>query len=470
MSKLCDVKNMYGQDLGISVTNATVSLLKTQDKLPKNMLMISSPEDENGNDLGMPSIFGTDYNGNFIQLTYAIQTMNGLYPNSYGYLQLNIDDKTIKEKNQKLAVDTNNLTYCSFNNLGVAKVSKAVSSRTNSSYPIDTFITADKNGVLYLSDSFLDYMYKYIGNKIYENLYPLIIDNLKGWLINKSMVKYFPIDRINILSIDEDNGILVTQKYTLQYDSLSDISEEVNVDISNNDYPIKEIIFTNNTTTVTDNAYSTKEIKMYRHSIDFTVVFYPNYNLQNKIFLDNQYIIKFQPQSFEGNKSLMFYFDQNNAFDKYSNENFSPFKISSTTINLNELRYNKNFNFLFDNQYRLFENVDYNLEILYITSDNENNTDGAITLINQNINDLIDDNYNSVKVSLINTNQENDIYKQWKNNLIYVDEAKNVISKLSDISSIYKYILKYTINGERTYTYENIFKVNYNLNFIKHIL
>ena len=114
MSKLCDVKNMYGQDLGISVTNATVSLLKTQDKLPKNMLMISSPEDENGNDLGMPSIFGTDYNGNFIQLTYAIQTMNGLYPNSYGYLQLNIDDKTIKEKNQKLAVDTNNLTYCSF--------------------------------------------------------------------------------------------------------------------------------------------------------------------------------------------------------------------------------------------------------------------------------------------------------------------------------------------------------------------
>lgn len=458
MSKLCDVKNMYGQDLGITVTNAPVSVLKEQDKLPKNMLIISSPGDDKKNDLGYPSIFGTDYNGNYIQLTYAIQTMNGLYPNDNGYLQLNIDNKTIKEKDQELSVDTNNLTYCSFNNLGVAKVSKAVSSRTNSAYPIDTFITADKNGVLYLSDSFLDYMYKYIANKIYENVYPLIVNNLKGWIINRSMVKYYPTDRISILGIDEANGIVITQQYTLQYDSLSDTSEEVSIDINNNDYPIKEVIFTNNLTTVSDNIYSTKEIKMYRHSIDFTVVFYPNYNLQNKIFLDNQYIIKFQPQSFEGNQSLMFYFDQNNAFDKYSNEIFEPFKISSTTINLNELRYNKDFEFMFVNEYRFFEDVNYNLELLYITSDNENNTDDAITLIDQNINTLVDDNYNSIKVKLTNGGE---LYNLWKNKLITVNDTTGVISKLSDISSLYKYILKYTINGERTYTYENIFKVNY---------
>lgn len=464
MSKLCDVKNMYGQDLGISVTNATVSVLKQYDKLPKNMVLISSPQDSEGNDLGMPSLFATDYNGNYLQLTYAIQTKNGLYPNSEGYLQLNVDGKSIKEQNKQLVVDTNNLTYCSFNNLGVAKVSKSTSSRTNSSFPIDTFINADKNGVLYLSDSFLEHIYNYVGNKIYENLYPLIMDNIKGWLINQASIKYYPTDKINILGIDEGNGVVITQQYKLQYNSLSDVSEEVNIDINNNDYPIKEVIFVNNTTTVTeDDVQSTKEIKMYRHSIDFTVVFYPNYNLQNNLFLDNQYMIKFQPSSLEGNQSLLFYFNQNNAFEKYTNEIFSPFEISSAPINLNQLKNNRTFEFSFRNKYKYFEDVDYHLEVLYITSDNVNNTDDAIELINENINSKIEENPDIIRVELSKTNQEDDNYDNWKDKLITVDTNTGFITKLSNISSLYKYILKYTINGERTYTYENTFKVNYQL-------
>ena len=462
MSKLCDVKNMYGQDLGISVTNATVSKLKEYDKLPKNMLLISSPNDKEGNDIGMPSLFATDYNGNYLQLTYAIQTKNGLYPNSQGYLQLNIDGKSIKEENKQLVVDTNNLTYCSFNNLGVAKVSKATSNRTNSAFPIDTFINVDKNGVLYLSDSFLEHIYNYVGNKIYENLYPLIMDNIKGWLINQTSIKYYPTDKINILGIDESSGVVITQQYTLQYNSLSDVAEEVNIDINNNDYPIKEVIFVNNTTTVTEDVQSTDEIKMYRHSIDFTVVFYPNYNLQNNLFLDNQYMIKFQPASLEGNQSLLFYFNQNNAFDKYSNEIFNPFEISAAPINLNQLKYNRKFEFSFINKYKYFEDADYHLEVLYISSDNVNNTDDAITLIDTDINQKIIDNPNIIRVDLEKTNQENDNYTSWRSKLIEVDN-NGVISKLSDISSLYKYILKYTINGERTYTYENTFRVNYQL-------
>ena len=458
MSKLCDVKNMYGQDFGITVTNATVSKLKDQEKLPKNMLIISSPNDEEGNDIGMPSLFATDYNGNQLQLSYATYTTNGLYPNKDGYLQMHIDGKTIIEKDKALAVDTNNLQKCSFNNVGVAKVSPSVSSRTNSTYPIDTFINVDKNGVLFLSDSFLEYMYKYIGNKIYENLYPLIITNIKGWLIDKLNVKYYPVDNISILGIDEANGVLITQQYTLQYDSLNGIGEEVNIDINNNDYPIKEIIFNNNTTTVSENAHSTKEIKMYRHSITFNIVFYPNYNLENSVFLDNLYTIKFRPQSFEGSQSLMFYFNQNNAFDKYSNEIFEPFKIASTTINLNQLRNDKPFDFMFNNQYRYFDGVEYNLQLLYITSNQKDNSEEAIQLINENINTLIDENYNNIQIRLSN---DNATYNDWKGKLIKVNNSTNVITKLSDISSLYKYILTYTIDGKRSYKYENLFNVNY---------
>ena len=465
MSKLNDVINMYGQDFGITLMNAkTVSDITSAESkklLPKNMILINVPEGENGNDSSMASIFATDYNGNCLQLTYAIKQTNGIYAND-GSLQLYIDGKSIKENtNKELSVDTNYLSYCSFNNLGVAKVAEAISNRTNSSYPIDTFINVDKNGVLYLSDSFLNHIYEYVGNKIRENIYPLIIDSIKGWLVDKTTTNYYPTDKISVLAIDPSYGFVITQKYTLQYNSLNSVSESVDIDINNNDYPIKEIILIDNTTRVTEASQSTKEIKLYKHSLDFTIVFYPNYNLQNKVFLDNQYIIKFQPQSLEGNRDLMFYFNQNNVFDKNSNELFKPFKIESTTINLNQLRYDKTFDFNFSNSYRYFDDIDYIVEIMYVPSNNINNTDDSILLVNKNINELIESNYSNIRVSLEKTMEENDIYENWKNSLISVDDKTGIISKLSGISSLYKYVLRYTINGERAYTYEDTFTVNY---------
>lgn len=463
MSKLGDVRSMYGQDLGIGVTNAPSNVLKQYSKLTKNMLLISSPVDDEGNDIGLPSLFATDYNGNQMQLTYAIHTINGLYPNSEGNLQLFIDGKSIKEKDKQLYVDTNNLTYCSFNNLGVAKVSKAVSSRTNSAYPIDTFINVDRNGVLYLSDTFLSHIYEYIATKIYDNLYLLIMDNIKAWLVDQDSIKYYPTDKISIIPIDPNYGITITKNYTLQYNSLNNISEEVVVDINNNDYPIKEVIFTNNTTTVTEDSTSTKEIKVYRHTINFTIVFYPNYNLQNNIFLDNQYQIRFRPQSLEDNQMIMFYFNQNNAFDNDSNVVFKPFNITTSRISLNQLRNGRDIEFIFENKYKYFEDVDYNLEILYIKSGNENNIDDAVSLLNLNINNNIETNSDTVEVTLSKQQEdlESDVYSLWKNCLISVDENTNVITKLSDASNLYKYILTYTINGERSYTYEDTFIIKY---------
>jgi len=470
MSKLCDVRSMYGQDFGVIVTNAPSNVIQTMEgQLPKNMVLISSHNTEENNDDQMPAIFATDYNGNPLRLTYAIHTINGLYPNNNGELELHIDGKSIQENNDnKLYVDTNNLTYCSFNNLGVSKVAKSLISRANSSYPIDTFINVDKNGVLYVSDSFLEYMYKYVAEKIYKNLYVIIMDNVKGWLSDVYGL-YYPSDRMQILPISPDN-IIITKAYTLYYKSLSGVPEEVNIDINNNDYPIKEVVMMSNSTSVEVDSQSTTEITLYRHSIDFTITFYPNYNLQNGRFLKNQYYIKVQPQTFEDNQFLLFYFDQNNVCDEDSNVN-APFTIETETINLNSLYYNQDIEFSFNNKkYKYFEDVQYTLEIYYVKSNSETNTDDAIKIVSKNINEDIKKYSNYLVIPLSYEDGKNDIYEQLKNYLYTVETISKEendtdfnITKLSDSSNIYKYILRYDINGERTYTYEKIFNIKYEL-------
>lgn len=464
MSKLGDVKSMYGQDFGITVTNAPSNIIQSIDekgfKLPKNMILISSHTvDENDDE--MPAIFATDYNGNPLRLTYAIHTINGLYPNEKGELELHIDKKSIKENEDKnLYIDTNNLTYCSFNNLGVTKVSKSLTSRSNSKYPIDTFINVDKNGVLYLGDNFLDYMYEYIKDKIYKNLYPIIMDNIKGWLIDEMSINYYPTDRIIVLPISE-NGIIIKRQFRLQYKSLSGVPEEINIDINNNDYPIKEVVLLSNSTNVVEDSLSTPEIPLYRHTMDFTITFYPNYNLQNNIFLDNQYYIKIQPQTFNDQQYLMFMFNQNNVFDQNTNNFERPFDILSQDINLNTLQQNQDILFNFKNKYKYFDDANYTLEIYYIKSNNENNTDDAIKIISENVNENISNQLLTIHFS--NNGGENNLYQQLKDYLFTVETQKTdvIITKLSDSSNLYKYVLKYEINGERTYLYENIFKVNY---------
>lgn len=465
MSKLGDVKSMYGQDFGITVTNAPSNIIQSIDekgfKLPKNMILISSHTvDENDDE--MPAIFATDYNGNPLRLTYAIHTVNGLYPNDKGELELHIDKKSIKENEDKnLYIDTNNLTYCSFNNLGVTKVSKSLTSRSNSKYPIDTFINVDKNGVLYLGDNFLDYMYEYIKDKIYKNLYPIIMDNIKGWLIDEMTINYYPSDRIIVLPISE-NGIIIKRQFRLQYKSLSGVPEEINIDINNNDYPIKEVVLLSNSTNVVEDPLSTPEIPLYRHTMDFTITFYPNYNLQNNIFLDNQYYIKIQPQTFNDQQYLMFTFNQNNVFDQNTNNFERPFDIISQDINLNTLQQNQDILFNFKNKYKYFDDANYTLEIYYIKSNNENNADDAIKIISKNVNEDIS-NQQMLTIHFSNDGGENNLYQQLKDYLFTVEIQKNdvIITKLSDSSNLYKYVLKYEINGERTYLYENTFKVNY---------
>ena len=128
-SKIYDVEKMYGQDFSIVTTNAPSNIIKQAKKLLPNILLISSPENSEGNaDNNLPAMFITDYNAQPLQLTYALHMANGLnYSEQYGYAFINIDHSTITTENidgsGQLKVDTNNLKNASFYNKGVVKLS-----------------------------------------------------------------------------------------------------------------------------------------------------------------------------------------------------------------------------------------------------------------------------------------------------------------------------------------------------------
>lgn len=146
MSKLGNVQESYGKQFMIAVANTYGENVLASTSLPKNTLIISSPVDSNGNDIGTYNMIITDNFGNPVRLTYTIQQGNGLSVDNSNtdILKLNIDSNTLKtneygeltinkknvfdgntiviNENNKVEVNTNNLTNASLNTLGVVKI------------------------------------------------------------------------------------------------------------------------------------------------------------------------------------------------------------------------------------------------------------------------------------------------------------------------------------------------------------
>ena len=75
MSQVGYVNNMYGNTLNFVTTNAdgvTVLKLDGENVLTRNALIITSPTDENNNDLGTPSIIVTDTDGSPLRISYTM--------------------------------------------------------------------------------------------------------------------------------------------------------------------------------------------------------------------------------------------------------------------------------------------------------------------------------------------------------------------------------------------------------------
>ncbi len=157
MSRLNDIHSSYGKTFGMAVANTSSYNVMTVIGLPKNTLIVASPDEETH------SMIVTDNDGNPVRLTYDIMTGNGIVENngtlslevdnsmfvedSIGNLSLEksslIDNITIKKEKDKLVVDTQEIAKASATKLGVVKVD-------------GTTITSDK-GTIYVDTSDLDY-------------------------------------------------------------------------------------------------------------------------------------------------------------------------------------------------------------------------------------------------------------------------------------------------------------------------
>jgi hypothetical protein len=78
MSELGNINKSYGKPINISVANTYSTTVLNSKALPTNMIIISSPINNDGNDIGTYCLIATDNNGTGVRLSYTIQPGNGL--------------------------------------------------------------------------------------------------------------------------------------------------------------------------------------------------------------------------------------------------------------------------------------------------------------------------------------------------------------------------------------------------------
>ena len=236
MSKLGNIYNSYGSQFNVAIANTYSSNILNGNNLPSNSIIISSPIDENGDDIGSYSLIISDSNGNPVRLTYTIQEGNGLiYDNDSIKLNIDtntitdnnhnigininsiIDNSTIKNQGTYLYIDKDNLKKCSENEFGTFIVDgKTILS-------VDGTLTIDTNNLDFANKDNLQYGVGIgDGNTIISNngVFSVNTNNLKLATENNYGVLYTGSSEVNI-----DNGVV-----------------SINTDVlplaSNNDYGI----------------------------------------------------------------------------------------------------------------------------------------------------------------------------------------------------------------------------------------
>lgn len=373
MSKVGDIKKMYGQDFSIIVTNAPAQVINNYTtyshgpKLLSNILLVSSPMKE-GEDIKNPTLFVTDYNGEPLQLTYSVSFGNGLMLNDNGNISIGIDNNTIKTLNGKdLYVNTTALDIIGNNKLGVAKINENII-RTNSEVDNLTFISTDANGTLYLATSFFDWLENYVNAKINDAIRPLINTNLASWIIyykdNNEGTKYNSAETIPINGglINSDN--ITTIKFDFYYKSMSGKPENVKISYDNLQYPILSL-----PDTLRSNIYDSEKIgdqTIYTHQVkDIEISFYPNLYLNNNTFSSLKYNLQITNQEENQEEPINFFINILQNAQSISGNNLFTIITPNGRIIVNDLingvNENENYTFTFNNLfYKLFKNNSFN--------------------------------------------------------------------------------------------------------------
>jgi len=160
MSKLGNIYLSYGHQFNIGVSNTYSYNILSGNNLPKNIIVISSPIDDENNDIGTYSLMCTDSLGNPVRLTYSIKEGNGLFVDN-DVLYLNIDNETIKNSNglyidlstiySDIVLNENNILHIDNDKLSViSQSSRGVSKGDNNTIKND-------EGMLYVDTENLQY-------------------------------------------------------------------------------------------------------------------------------------------------------------------------------------------------------------------------------------------------------------------------------------------------------------------------
>ena len=173
MSKLGYIDNSYGKQIKVAIANTYGSYVLSGSNLPVNTIIVSSPIDDENNDIGTYSLFITDSLSNPIRLTYSISEGNGLnYSKETDSLKLNIDNDTIIESNNKLSVnikniiDNNTIQYTNNKiNVNIDNLNKLTDNQRGL-FKIDEKTIKSDEGKLYIDTENLRYVNQNTSNGI----------------------------------------------------------------------------------------------------------------------------------------------------------------------------------------------------------------------------------------------------------------------------------------------------------------
>lgn len=147
MSKVGDVDKMYGKNFSIVTTNASASdiLNDNESSFIEASLILASPVDDYGNDLGYPTLLATDAEGKAIRLTYTIKPGNGLVL-AYTYASNEQDFSEVIS----LAIDSDTLQTTEAGNLyvsayGLTENSEYISVDARNNIEVDIVKLIDNN-------------------------------------------------------------------------------------------------------------------------------------------------------------------------------------------------------------------------------------------------------------------------------------------------------------------------------------
>lgn len=164
MTKLSDIKNIYGKQFSIAIANTySYNVLKASN-LPKNTIIITAPFDSyTYKDIDASSILITDSYGYCSRITYAIKQGNGLYADKDGILTFDIDYDSLRLNNKgEIEIDISkviNNTFISYNNgklyIDTENIPKATKT-LNGTIKVDGKTIRSNNGLIYVDTESLD--------------------------------------------------------------------------------------------------------------------------------------------------------------------------------------------------------------------------------------------------------------------------------------------------------------------------